>query len=86
MEQPAPDPRSKVARRRLLAALTLGLLCVPLSAPSGTSGMQTPSHTPIDVIVFPGGFNWPIWAAEENGLFDRERLDVRLTPTPGSAF
>ena len=40
----------------------------------------------LEVIVFPGGFNWPIWAAQETGAFAREGLDVHLTPTPGSVF
>jgi ABC-type nitrate/sulfonate/bicarbonate transport system substrate-binding protein len=42
--------------------------------------------TPIEVIVFPGGFNWPLWAAYEQGFFARERLDVRVTFTPTSVF
>jgi ABC-type nitrate/sulfonate/bicarbonate transport system substrate-binding protein len=24
---------------------------------------------PVSVIVFPGGFNWPIWVAQEKGYF-----------------
>ena len=31
---------------------------------------------PISVIVFPGGFNWPIWVAQEKGLFDRNGIVV----------
>lgn len=42
--------------------------------------------TTLQVIVFPGGFNWPIWAAQEKGFFARERLEVKLTPTPSSVF
>jgi len=38
------------------------------------------------VIVFPGGFNWPIWAAQENGYFAAGGIDVQLTPTPNSVF
>jgi ABC-type nitrate/sulfonate/bicarbonate transport system substrate-binding protein len=49
-----------------------------------------PSHAqpgkPIELIVFPGGFNWPIWVAEEKGLFARNNVAVKVTPTPGSAF
>jgi ABC-type nitrate/sulfonate/bicarbonate transport system substrate-binding protein len=41
---------------------------------------------PIELIVFPGGFNWPIWIAEEKGFFARNGVAVKLTPTPGSAF
>lgn len=40
----------------------------------------------LNVIVFPGGFNWPIWAAETKGFFAREGLAVKTTPTPNSTF
>jgi ABC-type nitrate/sulfonate/bicarbonate transport system substrate-binding protein len=41
---------------------------------------------PVSVIVFPGGFNWPIWAAQEKGYFAEGGIEVRLTPTPSSVF
>jgi len=41
---------------------------------------------PVSVIVFPGGFNWPIWAAQTNGYFERNGITVSLTPTPNSVF
>src|SRR5262245_56350528 len=41
---------------------------------------------PIELIVFPGGFNWPIWVAEEKGFFKSNGVAVNVTPTPGSAF
>ena len=49
----------KLARRpgvlcALVAALAVG---VPARAPA--QNLQ-----PLSVIVFPGGFNWPIWAAQ----------------------
>src|SRR2546425_13221820 len=40
----------------------------------------------VNLIVFPGGFNWPIWVAQEKGLFAENGLDVKLTPTPSSVF
>jgi ABC-type nitrate/sulfonate/bicarbonate transport system substrate-binding protein len=40
----------------------------------------------VNVIVFPGGFNWPIWVAQENGFFARHGIDVALTLTPNSVF
>ncbi len=40
----------------------------------------------LSVIVFPGGFNLPFWAAERQGLFDQNGIKVNLTNTPGSAF
>jgi len=36
------------------------------------------------VNVFPGGFNWPIFVAQENGYFAREDLAVELQATTGS--
>ena len=36
------------------------------------------------VNVFPGGFNWPIFAAIEMGWFAREGLAVELESTTGS--
>jgi ABC-type nitrate/sulfonate/bicarbonate transport system substrate-binding protein len=44
------------------------------------------SGRPIELIVFPGGFNWPIWIAEEKGFFQRNGVSVKITSTPGSAF
>jgi ABC-type nitrate/sulfonate/bicarbonate transport system substrate-binding protein len=40
----------------------------------------------VHVIVFPGGFNWPIWVAQEKGCFARNGIDVALTLTPNSVF
>lgn len=40
----------------------------------------------LEVIVFAGGFNWPIWAAQKQGYFARNGIDVHLTPTPGSEY
>ncbi|MDB5795411.1 MAG: NMT1-like family protein [Noviherbaspirillum sp.] len=41
---------------------------------------------PLEVIVFPGGFNWPIWVAEEKDFFAAENIGVKVTPTPSSVF
>lgn len=38
------------------------------------------------VIVFPGGFNWPLWVGIEKGFFAREGVEVTVTPTPNSVF
>ena len=40
----------------------------------------------LEVIVFPGGFNWPLWIAQEKGFFADRNLEVHITPTPGSVF
>jgi ABC-type nitrate/sulfonate/bicarbonate transport system substrate-binding protein len=41
---------------------------------------------PIKLIVFAGGFNWPVWVAEEKGFFAAHRVGVTVTPTPGSVY
>src|SRR5437868_743134 len=40
----------------------------------------------LEVIVFPGGFNWPLWVGIDKGVFAANGLEVKLTPTPGSVF
>src|SRR5260370_11448532 len=40
----------------------------------------------VNVIVFTGGFNWPIWMAQEKGLFVKNGIEVRVTPTVSSVF
>src|SRR5258705_12225649 len=41
---------------------------------------------PVNLIVFPGGFNWPVWVAQEKGLFAKNGIGVRVTPTVSSVF
>lgn len=65
----------KAFARRVLLAIGLG--CIAVSATAAQK---------LEVIVFPGGFNWPLWVAEARGLFASEGLDVRVTPTPNSVF
>lgn len=38
----------------------------------------------VDVDVFNSGTVWPIWVAQDKGLFAANGLDVHLIPTPGS--
>jgi ABC-type nitrate/sulfonate/bicarbonate transport system substrate-binding protein len=61
---------------RLLIALTVVV--------AGTTFAQAPVR--LEVIVFAGGFNWPIWVAQEKGFFRDSGVEVNLTPTPGSVF
>jgi ABC-type nitrate/sulfonate/bicarbonate transport system substrate-binding protein len=63
----------------LVCLIGLASLALP-----GTGAAQGPAK--LELIVFPGGFNWPIWAAQEKGLFAREGLQVNITPTPNSVF
>nr|WP_214699872.1 ABC transporter substrate-binding protein [Variovorax paradoxus] len=38
------------------------------------------------MIAFPGGGNWPLWAAESQGIFARNGLNVEVVPAPSSTF
>jgi ABC-type nitrate/sulfonate/bicarbonate transport system substrate-binding protein len=40
----------------------------------------------LKVIVFPGGFNLPTWAAQRQGFFEENGVRVVLTATPSSTF
>ena len=53
-----------------------------LLAAGGTALAQ--GHKPLEVIAFPGGGNWPVWAAEDQGLFAKNGIAVKLSFTPNS--
>ena len=62
------------------AALIFAVHMSPLAA-------QAPNtHKPgtLKVNVFPAGFNWPLWVAQDQGFFLKNRLEVELIPTPSS--
>ena len=59
---------------------------IALAATLTTTPARAQSLDPVSVIVFPGGFNWPIWVAQDKGFFAKGGLEVKLTPTPSSAF
>jgi ABC-type nitrate/sulfonate/bicarbonate transport system substrate-binding protein len=61
------------AARLLLASIALAV-------------SQAWAATTLQVIVFPGGFNWPLWVGQEKGFFAENGLELRITPTPGSIF
>jgi ABC-type nitrate/sulfonate/bicarbonate transport system substrate-binding protein len=42
--------------------------------------------SPLEVIVFPGGFNWPLWVGQEKGFFAANGVEVKITPTPNSVY
>jgi len=62
------NPRIAVATVLLIAA--------------GTSFAQGPRT--LEVIAFGGGGNWPVWAAQDKGLFAKNGLAVKLSFTPNS--
>jgi ABC-type nitrate/sulfonate/bicarbonate transport system substrate-binding protein len=53
---------------------------------AGCAAQPPAAPKPVNLIVFPGGFNWPVWVAQEKGLFAKHGIEPKITPTPGSAF
>jgi ABC-type nitrate/sulfonate/bicarbonate transport system substrate-binding protein len=70
-------------RTALRATSVVGMIASLLTA-SGDVGAQ--ALQPISVIVFPGGFNWPLWVAQDKGYFAARGVEVKLTNTPNSVF
>ncbi len=60
------------------------LIAAAASLLAAASQAQSPIR--LEVIVFAGGFNWPIWVAQDKGFFRADGVEVNLTPTPGSVF
>lgn len=59
-----------------LALLVLGANAYPAAA----------QQRKLNVIIFAGGLSWPIFVAEDEGFFDKHKLSVSVTETPGSVF
>ena len=57
------------------------LLAMTLAA--STASAQAP--LPLRVIAFDGGWNLPLWAAQRQGFFRANGVDVQLSYTPSSA-
>jgi ABC-type nitrate/sulfonate/bicarbonate transport system substrate-binding protein len=70
----------------MTASISLRTIAASVFLLAALAPSRAQSPKPIELIVFPGGFNWPVWVAEEKGLFARNGVAVNVTPTPGSAF
>jgi ABC-type nitrate/sulfonate/bicarbonate transport system substrate-binding protein len=58
------------------------LAAAALLAATGAALAQGPK--PLEMIAFGGGGNWPIWAAQDKGLFAKNGIAVNLSFTPNS--
>ena len=65
----------------MIRGFARALLAASLAFGSAAQAMRT-----LEVIVFPGGFNWPLWVAADKGFFAANGVEVRVTPTPNSVF
>lgn len=90
---------TKLRRRDLIrmmpAAAAVGALGVSgcsttptslLSGPTNLFGRSTKlsEQRQLKIKVFPGGFNLPLWAAEENGFFEKRNIDLQIALTRSS--
>ncbi len=62
--------------RRTLARL--------LVAAGAAVSMNASAAQALEVLLFPGAANWPLWIAQEKGFFAANGLEVKLTFTPNS--
>jgi len=71
---------------RTLALFLAFLVLVSCSTTRATAppGAGPPSPKTVRVSAFPGGSNWASWVAQEKGLFRKNGIDVKVTPTPSS--
>ena len=63
------------------AVVALALLAV-LASVAAPANPQVPSE--VTVNVFPGGFNWPSFVAQEKGFFEHNGIGVAWQATPNS--
>jgi ABC-type nitrate/sulfonate/bicarbonate transport system substrate-binding protein len=68
--------------RRAVRTVAIAAAAILLAS----SGAVAQVLQPVSVIVFPGGFNWPIWIAQDKGYFAKGGIEVKLTNTPNSVF
>lgn len=74
--------RTLAAALALLSSL-IGCSTEPTKPAPGAPGSP---QKPLELITFPGGFNWPVWVAQDKGLFAKHGVAVKVTPTPNSVF
>jgi ABC-type nitrate/sulfonate/bicarbonate transport system substrate-binding protein len=74
-----PEAAMKLMKIILTLAAAASLLA-PAAAPAQVAPQE------LKVIVFPGGFNWPLWAGMAQGFFARQGVDVKMVNTPNSTF
>ena len=70
----------RMAARFLRGAANL-LIAVAVFA-AAPANAQAPAE--VTVNVFPGGFNWPSFVAQDKGFFERNGVNVTLQETPSS--
>src|SRR3984893_14398547 len=81
MRQGQPRSSRAMKSKRLVLGRAALALCAALAS-ARPACAQAPSE--VTVNVFPGGFNWGIYVAQERGLFETNGIRVTVQATPGS--
>lgn len=67
-------------------AISFALAAASIStAYATTDEPSNPQLTEVNIITFQGGWNLPIWVAQEKGFFKKNGLDIKLEYTANSA-
>ncbi len=67
----------------VLSVATAGLMAAGAALPTSSMAQTAPPQV-LRVNIFPGGFNWPIWVAQDKGFFAKQGLEIRTINTPNS--
>jgi ABC-type nitrate/sulfonate/bicarbonate transport system substrate-binding protein len=62
----------------------LGFLVACTIGVAASAQAPAPAPTPLRVITFDGGWNLPLWAAQRQGFFRANGVDVQISYTPNS--
>ncbi|MEM5460103.1 ABC transporter substrate-binding protein [Paraburkholderia phytofirmans] len=74
----------KKSMARLTAAAFIACAMSALPVTAAQAQQPAPSLGDVTVNVFPGGFNWPSYVAEDKGFFQQHGINVILQATTGS--
>jgi ABC-type nitrate/sulfonate/bicarbonate transport system substrate-binding protein len=73
-----------IGKSWLAAFVAAALIACGISAASVAQAQQPPKLGDVTVNVFPGGFNWPSYVAEDKSFFAQHGIHVILQGTTGS--
>ncbi len=68
--------------------LLLRLTACLLLAGAAQAQLMKPAQVlkPVEVVIYPAGFNFPLWVASERGYFTANGIAPHFTTTPNSVF
>lgn len=80
-----------IDRRSFLGMVPVGMVglsalasCTPYAPAESTGGEMLGNLRQLRIMVFPGGFNLPMWSAQENGFFADRGIDLTISETRSS--